>query len=125
MMPDAPDGARDQADAQEAEGEEATGPPQAAYLSHLRPQDPRPRRMVGRGREQAPLLGPSPRRDAAGPAFVTCEHTPDLGDLVVILLASTLAGLRDRLFQDGFESAAELVADLAEVADDYLTRMAA
>lgn len=46
---------------------------------------------------------------------------PDLGDLVIVLLASTLAGLRDRLAEDGFDPAAELVADLVEVADDYLT----
>ena len=45
---------------------------------------------------------------------------PDLGDLVVTLLAGTLAGLRDRLAQDGFHSAAELVQDLVEIADDYL-----
>ena len=50
---------------------------------------------------------------------------PDLGDLVVVLLASTLAGLRDRLDQDGFERAAELVGDLVEVADDYLERVPA
>lgn len=48
---------------------------------------------------------------------------PDLGDLVVVLLASTLAGLRDRLAEDGFEPAAGLVADLVEVADDYLTHL--
>ena len=36
------------------------------------------------------------------------------------LLAGTLAGLRDRLAQDGFHSAAELVQDLVEIADDYL-----
>ena len=48
---------------------------------------------------------------------------PDLGDLVVVLLASTLAGLRDRLAEDGFEPAADLVADLVEVADDYLTHL--
>ena len=50
---------------------------------------------------------------------------PDLGDLVVVLLASTLAGLRDRLAADGFDPAAELVADLVEVTDDYLTRVSA
>ena len=50
---------------------------------------------------------------------------PDLGDLVVVLLAGTLAGLRDRLAQDGFDPAAELVADLVDIADDYLTRIAA
>ena len=47
--------------------------------------------------------------------------TPDLGDLIVVLLASTLAGLRDRLHHDGFDHAADLVADLVEAADDYLT----
>jgi hypothetical protein len=50
---------------------------------------------------------------------------PDLGDLVVVLLASTLAGLRDRLALDGFDSAAELVSDLTEVADDYITALPA
>ena len=50
---------------------------------------------------------------------------PNMGDLVVALLASTLAGLRDRLHDDGFERAAELVADLVEITDDYLTRVAA
>lgn len=50
---------------------------------------------------------------------------PDLGDLVVVLLASTLAGLRDRLAADGFDPAAELVADLVEITDDYLTRVPA
>ena len=50
---------------------------------------------------------------------------PDLGDLIVVLLASTLAGLRDRLVADGFDPAAELVADLVEITDDYLTRVPA
>ena len=49
------------------------------------------------------------------------DDAPDLGDLIVMLLAGTLAGLRDRLEVDGFEPAAELVADLVEIADDYLT----
>ena len=49
------------------------------------------------------------------------DDAPDLGDLVVVLLAGTLAGLRDRLESDGFSPAAELVADLVEIADDYLT----
>jgi hypothetical protein len=48
---------------------------------------------------------------------------PDLGLLVVVLLAGTLAGLRDRLVDDGFDDAAELVADLTEMADDYLTKV--
>ena len=49
------------------------------------------------------------------------DDAPDLGDLVVVLLAGTLAGLRDRLRADGFLPAAELVSDLVEIADDYLT----
>ena len=49
------------------------------------------------------------------------DEAPDLGDLIVILLAGTLAGLRDRLEDDGFEPAAELVSDLVEITDDYLT----
>ncbi len=49
------------------------------------------------------------------------DASPDLGDVIVVLLASSLAGLRDRLHLDGFDDAAELVADLVETADDYLT----
>jgi hypothetical protein len=52
------------------------------------------------------------------------ERIPDLGDLVVVLLASTLAGLRDRLADDGFESAADMVGDLVELTDDYITHVA-
>ena len=48
-------------------------------------------------------------------------HAPDLGDLVVLLLASTLAGLSDRLATDGFHDAAELVSDLVEIVDLYIT----
>lgn len=47
----------------------------------------------------------------------------DLGDLVILLLAGTLSGLRDRLHTDGYERAADLVADLVEIADDYVTRL--
>ena len=53
------------------------------------------------------------------------EDEPDLGDLIVVLLASTLAGLRDRLHSDGFVDASELVADLVEITDDYLTSVPA
>lgn len=63
--------------------------------------------------------------DAGPAAGDETPRIPDLGDLVVVLLAGTLAGLRDRLAQDGFDPAAELVADLVEIADDYLTRIAA
>ena len=48
------------------------------------------------------------------------SSAPDLGDLIVVLLASSMAGLRDRLYYDGFEPAADLIADLVEAADDYL-----
>jgi hypothetical protein len=51
----------------------------------------------------------------------SCAPEPDLGDLVVVLLAGTLAGLRDKLAADGFEDAAALVADLVDVTDDYVT----
>jgi hypothetical protein len=47
---------------------------------------------------------------------------PDLGEIVVILLVSTLAGLRDRLEHDGYDSAAALVHDLTEIAEDYVMR---
>ncbi len=48
---------------------------------------------------------------------------PDLGDIVIVLLVGTLAGLRDRLATDGFESAADVVGDLVELADDYVTQV--
>jgi hypothetical protein len=45
---------------------------------------------------------------------------PDLGDIVILLLAGTLSGLRDRLQHDGFEDAALFVADLTQRCDTYL-----
>lgn len=45
---------------------------------------------------------------------------PELGDLVIVLLAGTLAGLRDRLLDDGFHIAADVVADLTYRCDRYL-----
>ncbi|MBA2725589.1 MAG: hypothetical protein H0U53_06335 [Actinobacteria bacterium] len=48
---------------------------------------------------------------------------PDVGDLIVVLLASTLSDLRDRLYQDGFDKASELVADLVEIVDDHVERL--
>jgi hypothetical protein len=53
-----------------------------------------------------------------------CSGEPDLGDFVIVLLAGTLAALRDRLLADGFASAADLVADLAELTDDYVAQRA-
>ena len=48
---------------------------------------------------------------------------PDLGDLVIVLLASTLAGLRDRLEIDGFDEASKFVAGLTERCDSFLAEM--
>jgi hypothetical protein len=48
------------------------------------------------------------------------QSTADLGDLVIVLLAGTLAGLRDRLAQDGFPKAADLIARLVEEAGGFL-----
>ena len=48
------------------------------------------------------------------------ETTLDLGDLVIVLLAGTLAGLRDRLEDDGFAPASLLVAELTARCDTYL-----
>jgi hypothetical protein len=48
------------------------------------------------------------------------DPTADLGDLVIVVLASTLAGLRDRLAEDDFAEASELVAELADRCDAYL-----
>lgn len=48
------------------------------------------------------------------------ESTADLGDLVIVLLAGTLAGLRDRLWDDGFRVASDVVADLTCRCDRYL-----
>ncbi len=52
-----------------------------------------------------------------------CENLddgPNLGDLLILMLASTLHGFRDRLVDDGYRNAADLIADLIEVVDDYL-----
>lgn len=49
------------------------------------------------------------------------DPRPDLGDLMIVMLAGTLAGVRDRLRSDGFEAASDLVAILVDIADDYLT----
>ena len=47
-------------------------------------------------------------------------NTPDLGDLVICLLAGTLAGLREHLADDGYPKASEFVGDLTELCDTYL-----
>ena len=48
---------------------------------------------------------------------------PDLGDIVILLLAVTLSGLRDRLASDGFERASELVARLTTTCDGYIAEV--
>ena len=53
------------------------------------------------------------------------EHDADLGDLVMVLLAGNLAALRDRLSSDGFGDAADVVADLVDIIDDYVSRRGA
>jgi hypothetical protein len=45
------------------------------------------------------------------------------GDLVMVLLTCTLAGLRDKLLEDGYDQAGRVVADLVEITDDYLDRI--
>jgi hypothetical protein len=83
------------------------------------------------GRPPAAPDEPSSRGDARADAsgagaeasWAAPTPEPDLGDLVVVLLAGTLAGLRDRLASDGFGDAAELVADLVEAADLYIAAL--
>lgn len=43
----------------------------------------------------------------------------------MVVLACTLSGLRDRLFEEGHDRAAQAVADLVEITDDYLDRIEA
>ena len=52
---------------------------------------------------------------------MSTKASPDLGDLVIVLLAGTLAGLRDRLQSDGFDQACGLVSELTERCDTYLS----
>ncbi len=49
----------------------------------------------------------------------------DFGDVIVALLAGAMAGLRDQVADDGYTRAADLVGDLVDIADDYVTRVAA
>ena len=46
-----------------------------------------------------------------------------IGDLIIVLLACTLANLRDRLCVDGYDKPARVVADLVEITTDYLDRL--
>lgn len=95
-------------------------------MPHLWQDDPRSQGLEPGPGGSTSLLGEASRRHAAeGPTVSAAPEAPDLGDLVVVLLASTLAGLRDRLSRDGYERAADLVADLVQATDDYLAGMAA
>ena len=53
------------------------------------------------------------------------HELPDerLGDLIIVLLACTLAGLHERLCADGYDQPALVVADLVEITNDYLDRL--
>jgi hypothetical protein len=86
-----------------------------------RPHDPATCAHCAEVRDPS-MRGDFPGADPLGDFDGEGEPDPDLGEIVVILLVSTLAGLRDRLERDGFESAAGLVHDLVEVADDYVMR---
>ncbi len=46
-----------------------------------------------------------------------------MGELIMVLLACTLANLRDRLCADGYDQPARVVADLVEITNDYLDRL--
>jgi hypothetical protein len=94
-------------------------------VSYLRETHSRPEGLGSGVRGAQALLGEAPRPHVAKGRPVTPEGRPDLGDLVLVLLASTLAGLRDRLVEDGFESSGEIVADLVELLDDYISSVAA
>lgn len=48
------------------------------------------------------------------------DTTSDLGDFVIVLLAGTLAELRDRLWDDGFHAAADVVSDLTCRCERYI-----
>ena len=70
--------------------------------------------------ERAIYVPPGWSKGAAVRRHYWARHPAVTGAIVVVLLAGTLAGLRDRLAADGFERAAELVADLVDVTDAYL-----
>lgn len=65
-------------------------------------------------------FGSCPSGDAAERSEDRSRSDLDLGDLVITLLAGTLAGLRDRLERDGFHDASALVDDLTLHCDGFL-----
>ncbi len=50
-------------------------------------------------------------------------HGGHMGELIMVLLACTLANLRDRLCTDGYDQESAVVADLVEITNDYLDRL--
>lgn len=74
----------------------------------------------GRGSSPSPSAPSGADWKGSGEVGQETPREPNLGDLVIVLLASTLAGLRDRLEGDGYQDASEFVAKLTEQADDYL-----
>ncbi|MDQ3987054.1 MAG: hypothetical protein M3280_11245 [Actinomycetota bacterium] len=86
--------------------------------------------MDARPRRPTALLGEASRGDAhwekalsLGPDERETSLAPDeqaTGDLVVLFLASALAGLCDQLARDKLFDAADLVAELVEIAEDYI-----
>jgi hypothetical protein len=51
------------------------------------------------------------------------EDFGSTGDVAMVLLLGLLVGLRDRLAREGFERAADVVADLVEVTDAYFAEL--
>ena len=49
-------------------------------------------------------------------------HGDHMGELIMVLLASALANLLDRLCADGYDQVGAVVADLVEITNDYLDR---
>jgi hypothetical protein len=95
-------------------------------VPHLRARHLRAQGVELRLRNPPSLLEQAPRPHAEGRGQgEPVSRLPDLGDFVVALLAGTLAGLADRLVHDGFEDAAGLVADLVDIADDFLSDLVA
>ena len=50
-------------------------------------------------------------------------HEDQMGELIMVLLACTLANLRDRLSSDGYDQVSAVVADLVEITNDYIDRL--
>lgn len=61
-------------------------------------------------------------RDDRGTGVVGAEDRTCLGEVLLVLLSATLAGIRDRLHDDGYDAEADLVGDLVDITDDYLAR---